>query len=153
MQISTSPINIKVKFAEGETPLLPTYGTEGAGAVDLYANEDVQLTYGSPVIVRTGLHLEIPEGYAFFVYSRSGHGFKNNVRLGNCVGVIDSDFRGELMIKLTMDFPSWQETLQISRGHRIAQGVLSPVPKMTFEVVEELSYTERGNGGLGSTGV
>lgn len=82
---------IKVKKTH-EDAVIPTYGTDGAGAFDIYAlsEKDTQLSVGDSRIFRTGLSFEIPEGHAMLVFSRSGSGFKNNVRLSNCVGVIDS---------------------------------------------------------------
>ena len=88
------------------------------------------------------------------VYSRSGHGFNRNTRLSNCVGVIDSDYRGELLVKLTMDdeFIDPEIELEVKQGDRIAQAMLIPIEQVSFEMVEELSETKRGTGGLGSTG-
>ena len=84
------------------------------------------------------------------VFSRSGFGFSKRTRLSNCVGVIDSDYRGELKVALHND---GKELLEISKGDRIAQGMVLPVEQVTFELVEELNTTARGEGGLGSTGV
>src|SRR5690606_31957211 len=103
-----------------------------------------------PCVFRTGLSFEIPEGFAMMVYSRSGHGFKEDVRLSNVVGVIDSDFRGELMIKLACDRENWG--MSVNAGDRIAQGMVIPVERVVFEEVDSLSDTERGEGGLGSSG-
>jgi dUTP pyrophosphatase len=88
------------------------------------------------------------------VYSRSGHGFKANTRLANCVGVIDCGYTGEVMVKLTMDdqFLENELDLLVKPGDRIAQAMLIPVPRVEFEVVEQLSFSERGVGGFGSTG-
>lgn len=83
------------------------------------------------------------------VCSRSGHGFNYGVRLSNCVGVIDSDYRGEVMVKLHNDS---EDTYWVEAGDRIAQAYIVPVPRVVFEVAEQLSITERGNGGFGSTG-
>ena len=84
--------------------IIPTYGTEGAACFDLYAVACEKETFvHSSVIFRTGLSFEIPEGYAMLVFSRSGHGFKNDIRLANGVGIIDADYRGEVMVKLTND--------------------------------------------------
>ena len=84
------------------------------------------------------------------VYSRSGHGFKYGVRLANCVGVIDSDYRGEVGVKLTADQTS--EGFFVRNGDRIAQAMIVPVDRVEFEEVEKLSDTDRGTGGFGSTG-
>lgn len=87
------------------------------------------------------------------VYSRSGHGFKHNTRLSNCVGVIDSDYRGELLVKLTMDDEclNTDVELEVIPGDRIAQAMLIPIERVSFELVDELSETKR-TGGFGSTG-
>jgi dUTP pyrophosphatase len=153
----SNPIIVRVKPVEGETPLieyppLPTYATDGSAAFDIHANDDYVLNYGSPVIINTGFIFEIPPGYGMFIYSRSGHGFKDNIRLSNCVGIIDSDYRGELKIKLTMDFPSWQTTYNISKGDRIAQGIVIPTSRVSFILTDSLTETGRGQGGFGSTG-
>lgn len=84
------------------------------------------------------------------IYSRSGHGFKYGARLANCVGVIDSDYRGEVKVKLHVDFPCGFPLLGI--GARIAQAMIIPVPSVEFEAVDDLSDTERGTDGFGSTG-
>lgn len=89
------------------------------------------------------------------IYSRSGHGFKTNTRLANCVGVIDSGYTGEVMVKLTMDDQLLEDELDlyVKPGDRIAQAMLIPVPRVEFEVCEQLTLTERGDDGMGSTGV
>jgi dUTP pyrophosphatase len=129
----------------------PTYGTEGAACFDLRAIEPDKTNVGflRPLIVRTGLAFEVPQGHVMLIFSRSGHGFKSDVRLANCVGVIDEDYRGEVMVKLTGDGP---EALQVKEGDRIAQAMLMPVPRVQFEVCEQLTLTDRGAGGFGSTG-
>jgi dUTP pyrophosphatase len=106
------------------------------------------------VVCGTGLAFEVPEGWALMIYSRSGHGFKSNTRLANCVGVIDSGYTGEVMVKLTMDdqYKDPEIDLFIRPGDRIAQAMLVQVPRVTFEVVEQLSISERGDAGFGSTG-
>ncbi len=130
---------------------LPKYATDGAACFDFYAVSDrcVTLRCHDTNIFRTGLSVEIPEGYALIIYSRSGHGFKHDTRLANCVGVIDSDYRGEIQVKLTYDS---YEHVDILPGDRIAQGMLIPTPQVEICEVEELSDTVRGNGGFGSTG-
>lgn len=131
--------------------VVPTYGTEGAACFDLYAVQpEAEIRVVDTATVRTGLAFEVPQGFVMLVFSRSGHGFKNDVRLANCVGVVDSDYRGELMVKLTNDSPS--DCLAVHPGDRIAQAMLMPVSQTYFEVVDELSSTDRGAGGFGSTG-
>lgn len=143
-------INIKKLH---ERAMIPTFATEGAACFDLYAmvedSKKVSIYKHSPAIIRTGLSFEIPKGHAMMIYSRSGHGFKNDVRLSNCVGVIDSDYRGEVKVKLASDGGGFG----VSHGDRIAQAMIIPVPAIEgFLVSNELSETERGDGGFGSTG-
>ncbi len=135
---------------------LPTYATSGSACFDLYAVSDIprELYQGTSVTVPTGLIFDIPEGYVLMVYSRSGHGFKHDVRLANCVGIIDSDYRAELMIKLTRDESpgSWLNQFSIQQGDRVAQAMLMPVDRATLVEVDEVEATVRGMGGFGSTG-
>lgn len=141
---------------------VPTYATEGAGCFDLYAatvdgkqHIGAPVTFGSPVVCGTGLAFEVPDGYVLEVHSRSGQGFNHDVRLANCEGQIDSDFRGEVMLKLTCDLNDATADgppYFVKPGDRIAQARLCPSPKVVFEVAEQLSLTERGANGLGSTG-
>lgn len=133
------------------TAKLPVYGSKGAACFDIHANikDSVLVTVNTPTIIHTGLAFEIPPGYVMLVFSRSGHGFKNDVRLSNGTGIIDSDYRGELLIKLAAD----QGPFTVFPGDRIAQAMLITVPHVVFEEVTELSSTERGSGGFGSTGI
>ncbi len=140
-------VKVKRLYADAK---LPTYATDGSAAFDIYTMLNGDADYGVPHVFSTGLAFEIPEDHVMLVFSRSGHGFKNDVRLSNCVGVIDSDYRGELKVKLSCDKPGWG--LEINAGERIAQGMVIPVQKVQFEEVKELSETKRGTRGLGSTG-
>ncbi len=140
-------LNIKKLHTNAQ---LPTYGTKDAACFDLYAFADVLVPAVSAAVVKTGITVEVPQGHALMVYSRSGHGFKNGVRLGNCVGIIDADYRGEVMVKLQNDSCL---DFEVRAGDRIAQGMVVPVPQCSFAEVAELSETERGVGGFGSTGV
>ena len=128
----------------------PTYGTDGAACFDLYSVSDTVVHARDSNVVRTGLVFEIPEGYVMRIYSRSGQAFKHEVRLSNCVGVIDSDFRGEVMVKLAND--SNYVALNVKTGDRIAQAEITPVIRVGFKEVEEVSDTKRGEAGFGSTG-
>lgn len=137
-----------------DTAILPVFASAGAACFDLHADlkcEDgcEQVLFSGNHIFRTGLAFDIPKGYALMVYSRSGHGFKNDVRLANCVGVIDSDYTGEVKVKLTID-NDWGFT--VSHGDRIAQAMLIKVPCVQLVEVDELNTTERGANGFGSTG-
>jgi len=143
-------MNIKVKSL---SPLaqMPAYATAGSACFDIATIVDnIDISPSSSAVLRTGLSFEIPPGHVMMVYSRSGHGFKNGVRLANSVGVIDSDYRGELMVKLHNDS---RARFSVSCGDRIAQAMIVPVQQVTFESVEELTDTARGTGGFGSTGV
>lgn len=132
---------------------IPQYATPGSACFDLCAIHDgdpVSLKPGCAHIFRTGLAFEIPIGWRMDVFSRSGHGFKNQVSLANSVGKIDHDYRGELMISL---LNAGKEVFTVKHGDRIAQGEVNPVHRVTFHEVQELTDTQRGTGGLGSTGV
>lgn len=135
----------------------PQYATKGAACFDLHAVlEDVgHLRFGLTVnpgtseIIRTGLAFEVPEGHVMLIFSRSGHSFKNGVRLSNSVGVLDADYRGECKVALQND---GHAKFKVAHGDRIAQAMIIPVPMVTMEEVDELSATERGTRGFGSTG-
>lgn len=147
-----SMINLKVKRVDPRA-ILPQYQTAGAACFDLHAiiPEDFE-SYcafeGSPVVIDTGLSFEVPAGWVMKVYSRSGHGFKHDVRLANGTGVIDSDYRGTVQVKLTADAGG---ELRVKHGDRIAQAMLVSIPRVAIIEVDELSTTERGTGGFGST--
>ncbi len=134
-----------------ERAILPTYGSEFAAGADLYALTDGELCFqpGETKFVRTGLSMEIPEGYAGLIYARSGLACKRGLAPANKVGVVDSDYRGEVMVALHNHSASEQK---ISSGERIAQLVVAPFLKAEFEEREELGDTVRGVGGFGSTG-
>ncbi len=145
-------IKIKKLSPDAKTP---TYATDGSGCFDLYGTNLLSITVqeGWPAIIGTGLEIEIPPGFGMFILSRSGHGFKFDTRLANCVGFIDSDYRGEIMVKLTTDIERDEAMpLTILPGDRIAQACILPVPRIGFNVVQALSETARGTGGFGSTG-
>lgn len=140
---------MKVKIQKlSRYAIMPTYATPGAACFDLHAIESVMIRSKEQGIVSTGLAFEVPEGYVMLVYARSGLAFKNRVSLGNAVGVIDADYRGEVKIALRNDGVGFHEVLP---GDRIAQAMIVPVKAITF-VEAELSSTDRGVGGFGSTG-
>lgn len=132
--------------------MLPTHATPGSACFDFYALLDAPVTVkaGKSTQVQTGLAFEVPKGWVMLIYSRSGHGFKNGVRLSNCVGVIDSDYRGEVKISLEAEYGHGH--LVVEDGDRIAQGMLVPSYRAEMIEVDLLSETERGFGGFGSTG-
>ena len=131
--------------------ILPTYGSERAAGADLYAclDEEVAIAPGQTVFIPTGLAMEIPEGCAGLIYARSGIACKRGLAPANKVGVVDSDYRGEITVVLYNHGPQAQT---VEHGDRIAQFVITPVLTPAYEVVEELSDTVRAAGGFGSTG-
>ncbi|MDD6679235.1 MAG: dUTP diphosphatase [Firmicutes bacterium] len=131
--------------------ILPTYGSEESAGADLYACLDEPLTVapGQTVWVPTGLAMELPAGYAGLVYARSGMACKRGLAPANKVGVIDSDYRGEITVVL---HNHGSETQSLSSGDRIAQLLITPVITPGFELTDDLSRTRRGQGGFGSTG-
>ena len=132
------------------TAITPTRGTPGAAGLDLHADEDALITSGAPVFVGTGIAVEIPEGYVGLVFIRSGLS-KSGVGLTNAVGVIDSDYRGE--IKLSMIYVAGNGGQYIRVRDRVAQLVVVPAPLFDLTEVDALMPTERGSGGFGSTGI
>lgn len=142
-------MDIKIKKLH-PAAIIPKYATEFSACFDLCAHTPVESTvFDESCIFNTALAFEIPRGYAMMIYSRSGHGFNNDVRLANCVGVIDSDFRGGVKVKLAIDNAS---RFKVKHGDRIAQAMIIPVPDINFIEVDDLTETERGAGGFGSTG-
>lgn len=142
---------MKVKFKKlHPTAKMPTYATDGSGAFDLYAPQLDGGTAGiiNTLVIDTHVAFEVPEGHVLFIVGRSGMAFKHDIRLANCLAVIDSDYRDSVKIKLTNDGDS---KVTIRTGDRIAQGYILPVPSVEFEEVDYLGATER-TGGLGSTG-
>lgn len=132
----------------------PVYATDGSGCFDIRAVLDQSKTIylGESALIPTGLAFEIPEGHVMLIYGRSGHAFKHGTRLSNCVAVIDSDYRGQVMVKLTRDYETDTEAMTVHHGDRIAQAMILPIPRIEFEVAEQLTLTDRGDGGFGSTG-
>ena len=134
-----------------ENAVVPTYGSACAAGADLYACEETAVTVepGKTVLVHTGIAMAIPEGYVGLVYARSGLACKRGLAPANKVGVIDSDYRGEIMVALH----NHSEVAQmVESGERIAQIVFTPYAAAEFSVVDELDDTARGEGGFGSTG-
>ena len=131
--------------------ILPTYGSAGAAAADLYACLETPVTIqpGQTVFIPTGISVEIPAGCAGLIYARSSMGAKRGLAPANKVGVIDSDYRGQIQVVLL----NHSQTVQtVSPGERIAQMIITPVLTPAYEEAEELSDTDRGAGGFGSTG-
>ena len=144
----TASVSIKLLNPRAK---LPTYGSADAAGADLYALTDAPVTVapGETALIRTGIALAVPQGYVGLVYARSGMACKRGLAPANKVGVIDADYRGEVMIFLHNhgDVPQVVED-----GDRIAQLVIAPYLTAQFQTVDELDGTERGSGGFGSTG-
>lgn len=132
---------------------IPTYGSEGAAGADLYAatESDILIRPHETVKIETGIAMEIPNNAFGAIFARSGLATKQGLRPSNCVGVIDPDYRGEIIVALHNDT---EEEQIVPAGSRIAQFILMPKSiHLDFEIVEELGNTERGDGGFGSTGI
>lgn len=141
-------INIKLL---NENAKVPTRGSEYAAGYDLYAatEYDIEIAPHSTVKIGTGISVELPNGTFGAIFARSGLATKKGLRPANCVGVCDSDYRGEYIVAIHNDT---DETMTISAGERIAQLIVMPFVGIEFNVVNELTKTERGDGGFGSTG-
>lgn len=137
------------KLREGA--ILPTYGSAEAAGADLYAclDEPVTIEPGETAWIPTGLSLEVPKGCAGLVYARSSLGAKRGLAPANKVGVIDSDYRGEIRVVLLNHS---KQTQTVEHGERIAQFLITPVLTPAYTEVSELTETDRGAGGFGSTG-
>lgn len=131
--------------------ILPTYGSEFSAGADLYALLEAPITVapGETVMLHTGLAMEIPVGYGGFIYARSSLGAKKGLAPANKVGVIDSDYRGEIRVAL---HNHGKDAQIVENGERVAQLVIAPFLKGEFEEKEALCDTDRGAGGFGSTG-
>ena len=142
--------SVRVKKLK-ENAKLPTYGTEYSAGADLYAclESAVTIAPGCSAFIPTGIALEVPVGCTGLIYARSGMACKRGLAPANKVGVVDSDYRGEITVVL---YNHGQEPQTVENGERIAQFVITPVLTPSFEEVEELSDTARNVGGFGSTG-
>lgn len=130
---------------------VPKRGSRFAAGYDLYADLGEPLTIPPHVnrMINTGIAIDLPRGYFGGIFARSGLAARNGLRPGNCVAVIDEDYTGEIMVCLYNDS---NESQVVKPGERIAQLVVMPFLPLSFEIVDELSETERGAGGFGSTG-
>ena len=148
--IHSTHVKIKKLYEDAK---IPTYGSDFAACADLYAylpnGEVLTIPPHETAKIKTGFAMEVKSGYCALVYARSGIATKRGLAPANCVGVIDSDYRGECMVALHnhSDY-----TQRIEPGERIAQMMIAPYYKAVFEEVDELSETQRGEGGFGSTG-
>ena len=142
VEIKIAPINPNAK--------LPTYAHPTDAGADIYAVEDITIEPGKTEIVKTGLTVEIPVGYAILIYPRSGLSLKTGLRIANSVGVIDSDYRGEIGVLMHNTDGA---AAQVKSGDKIAQMVLTEVPMIKWVEVDSLNETDRGEGGFGSTDI
>lgn len=142
----------KVKYIKLDPrAITPSYGTPFAAGADLYAcmGEDVSIKAGETKLFHTGIAMQIPDGLVGLIYARSGIATKRGLAPANKVGVIDSDYRGEIMVSIHNHS---SETQTIADGERIAQIVLTPYVVADFTLTDSLDTTDRGSGGFGSTG-
>jgi len=145
-------MNVNIKLLN-ENATVPFYASAGAACFDIATDGDIQYDEYGNALCSTGLAFEVPDDHVMLVFSRSGHGFKYDISLSNSVGVTDSDYRGELKVKLRADSTAGQEILDnLQKGDRIAQAMIMPVTQVTLNVVKTLTETERGTNGFGSTG-
>lgn len=144
---------VKLKFMKlDERAKVPSYGTEFAAGADLYAcmDEPVTIHAGQTEFIHTGIAMAIPSGLVGLIYARSGLACKKGLAPANKVGVIDSDYRGEIMVALHNHS---SEDILVESGERVAQMVITPYIMAEYEESEELDDTVRGDGGFGSTGL
>ena len=134
-----------------DNAIVPTYGTPFSAGADIYAlpNGDIEIKPGETKLIHTGIALQIPEGYGGFIFARSGIATKRGLAPANKVGVIDSDYRGEIMVSIHNHSNSAQI---IASGERVAQLVIMPYIKAEFSETDNLDETQRAAGGFGSTG-
>lgn len=151
-------MQVKIKLLEGGK--MPTKGTPYAAAYDCYASQTVEVGY-TPVLIGLGFAIELPEGYHAEIVPRSSTGLKTNLRQPNCVGIIDSDYRGEVkviyelkpLLGVNRDAFYPYKGFTVLKGDRIAQMLVKKNEDVELVEVDELSETERGSGGFGSTGL
>lgn len=141
---------IKIKKLS-QNAKIPTYGSKYSAGADIYAltEKDIEIVPNETVLIHSGVTFEIPDGYVGLVFARSGLATKSGLAPANKVGVIDSDYRGELMVPL---FNQSNKPQTVSNGDRIAQIIFMPYLKADFFEDNTLSQTQRGEGGFGSTG-
>lgn len=170
-------MKIKIKKLN-ENAKIPTRGSNSAAGYDLYALEKAEVHGGKTTFIHTGVAVEIPEGYFGAIYARSGLACKQNLRPANCVGIIDSDYRGEIMVALHSDKESIvlkeflvrhddgysafvprsevvhndDSSYTVEAGERVAQLIIQKFEEIEFEEVDVLEDSSRGEGGFGSTG-
>lgn len=142
-------MKVKIKKLHQDA-IVPQYQTQGSAGFDLHAIEKYVLKAGSITLIKTGLAMEIDSGFELQIRPRSGLALKNQITVLNSPGTIDSDYRGEIMVIL---YNHSQQDFVVNKGDRIAQGVIAKYERADFEVCMQLSDTQRGSGGFGSSGV
>lgn len=150
MSLLSNTFMVNVKKLR-DNAIIPTQGSKYAAGYDLYAAVDTPITIksGETVKIGTGLAFELPEGFFAGIFARSGLATKQGLRPANCVGVVDCDYRGEVIVAIHNDS---NRDVVIAPGDRIAQMILLPYQSMEFIEVSDLSETDRGDGGFGSSG-
>lgn len=146
-------VEVKIKLEDYISKEIPTYAHEGDACVDLKCMAiDIDM-HENTIIIHTGIHVELPEGYVMLIIPRSSN-CKTPLYMPNSIGVIDSGYRGEILIKYKapdrLTFINYKDYYKV--GDRVAQAIVLPYPKIKFIEVEQLSESNRGNGGFGSTG-
>jgi dUTP pyrophosphatase len=141
-------MKMKIKLLNNDA-VIPKRGTEDSAGYDIYSTDETIIKAGETCLIGTGIACEIPKNYFGGVFARSGLSVKEGLRPANCVAVIDADYRGEIRVPLHNDS---KEDRTITKGERIAQLVILPFLPVEFEETDELSSTDRGTGGFGSTG-
>jgi len=152
MEFTPSITNTKVNVKKlSDKAVIPSYGSEFAAGADLYSAEEASIVIpaGETRFIHTGIAMEIPTGLVGLIYARSGMACKRGLAPANKVGVIDSDYRGEIIVAL---HNHTNEEKTVETGERVAQMVLAPYIVANYNEVEDLSDTDRGEGGFGSTG-
>ncbi len=143
-------MKVKVKKLHPNAQI-PTYGSIGGAAFDLYSIEQTTIQPGQTLAIDTGLGFELDPGYYLQILPRSGLSLNSKIRIANSPGTVDEDFKGSVKIILDNLLSKFPETYIVKKGERIAQGMIKKYDKVEFEEVEELSETERGEKGFGST--
>ena len=143
------PMRLKIRRLDSTVPL-PTYGTEEAAGFDLAASQDVKLAPGQIVLVPTGLVIEVPSGYFLAIFARSSTPLKRGLTVANGVGVVDSDYCGPTDEVLIQVLNVSGAEVRVKRGDRLAQGIVLPAPRVSWQEVSDLREVTRG--GFGATG-
>ena len=144
----TGKLNVGLK-REHPDAIMPAYAKPGGAGMDFFAYDSYEIAVGKRLLIPTGWAMAIPKGYELQIRPRSGLALKHGITVANSPGTVDSGYRGEIGVIL---INHGKETFNISRQERIAQGVLAKVEEAEFEIVSELSETERGTGGFGHAG-